>query len=519
MCGFFAAYGIANDERIEKILNRRLSFRGPDSQSGIIHHKGWLLYHARLGILSNNPTCNQPIYGPDDSVLLFNGEILNFESLCKQHFGICETKSDSVALAKLLSLERFDLASIDGFFAFVRISATGRLVHAVRDPFGVKPLYQYHRGNIRIFSSEASAISDVMDLGFNEKALKEYSIFRAPIFSGSYFQDVKAVEPGTCLCKGEFFNAREEMIRSKEITDLPEKNYLAKRIRAAVESRMLSDFPVGVLLSGGIDSNLIRAYAPENTQFLTGAIEGENNDYDISYSLNQKDIQITPVIVSKTDFLSRWAELVKLRKEPLSVPNEVILSYLGEKWSNMGGKVLLSGEGADEFFGGYDRIYRWATTVKRIEPTEFLKRYAYNGNTIIPECIIEKISIFFNETHELSTFNQVRLFFVKFHLPILFRRLDFSLMYGGIEGREPLASKEIFRTAITFGSRLCIDKSNGKIPLRKLAGDIYSSKFAFEKKVGFPVDVRKLAEKSVANSHNDLNNYWFQKNLELLRCA
>ena len=115
---------------------------------------------------------------------------------------------------------------------------------------------------------------------------------------------------------------------------------------------MISDVKVGLLLSGGIDSNLIRALSPKMDYFCGGF----ENDFDYMY-LKKKKLKINFTKIDSSKFLKRLKKLILLRGEPLSVPNEVVLSLIAEKAKSKKVKVLISGEGADEFFGGYDRIY------------------------------------------------------------------------------------------------------------------------------------------------------------------
>ena len=260
-------------------------------------------------------------------------------------------------------------------------------------------------------------------------------------------------------------------------------------ITNSIESRMISDVPVALLYSGGIDSNLINEYTNSSLTRFTGGFVG---DYDVKYA-NEGSSFSNIITVSNSEFIERFESMINLRKEPLSVPNEVILSFLAESWSEIGGKVLLSGEAADEFFAGYDKIYYWALEKDLFDVREFLDLYAY-----------VKIEM-------------VRQFFIKIHLPVLFRRLDFALMYSGVEGREPLASYEMFKVAMRINPKHLFKESLGKYPLRLIISKYLGDNFAYTPKVGFPIDLGKIFDSKNIPSRYENYNVWCNENLRIIK--
>ncbi len=508
MCGFFASNNPKVDKHHLELIRNRVNFRGPDGESGLIEHAGWKLYHARLAIIAPNPKYNQPYLDKNGSILVFNGEILNFKALAKK-YNILETDSDTHVLSLLLSIKGFDLNELEGFFAFVRVDSDGNLTHCARDRFGVKPL-NYHCEDSKFYtiSSEASVISDIFSLPYNPESIEEYKIFRAPIFQGSFFKEINVVKPGTCLVSGRYFDSL-----SYVTSDYLNQNDLIfetnEAIKESIRSRMISDVPVGLLFSGGIDSNIINDICEDNLVKFTGGFEG---DYDVMHAKKNKKLS-NIIEVSNQDFIERFDQMIKLRKEPLSVPNEVILSFLAGEWSKRGGKVLLSGEAADELFAGYDRIYTWAFQKQEFSTKQFLEHYAYSKVEDISQDILDKTEEFFKKLEGLTPFEKTRQFFIKIHLPVLFRRLDFSLMYSGVEGREPLASTMMFNIAMKANPKLLFNKSVGKFPLREIISKTQGDDFAFAEKVGFPVDLSTIF--NVSNSDTKYTNYdiWRKENL------
>ena len=127
----------------------------------------------------------------------------------------------------------------------------------------------------------------------------------------------------------------------------------------------------------------------------------------------------------------------RFTERALSVPNEVVLTFLAEKWAESGGKVLISGEAADEFFAGYDRVFHWAAGLGEFSVTEFLARYCYIPVSSLDQSVIRSAEEFFDQIAGLTPFEMVRYFFVKKHLPVLFR-LDFALIRRGRGRTRPL---------------------------------------------------------------------------------
>ena len=504
MCGFF----ISNSKEVglesETILRSGLKFRGPDAESGVIQSNGWTSYHARLSIIDIATSANQPVINSDGSQLVFNGEILNYQELGEKYFSR-KFSSDTMLLNDLILSDNLRLEELDGFFAFVFIDGAGILKHAVRDRFGVKPLFFYRSGDEISFSSEPSVLQKLFDLKVNDEAVEEYKIFRTPLFQGSFFSGVHQVAPGECIQGGVYFDLVTEMSAAEYA--VPERTKLETALQRGIESRMVSDVPVGLLLSKGVDSNLLREFGDFDKLYSIGFA----GDEDISYLENQRFPGLSIVKPTNEEFLEAFDHLLALRGEPMSVPNEVLLFLVSKLAKSDGIKVLLSGEGADEFFGGYDRVFGWAAGRDEFSVAEFLDFYAYDKVEKGSKCFqyVEKL---FHEVNLSNPFEMVRWFFIKFHMPVLFRRLDFALMAAGVEGREPIANQHLFTSCIRFCGKDLIFGELGKKPLRDLLS-LRMGDFAYEKKVGFPVDLTKI----FSNPRN-LSSYelWFEKNLEIL---
>ncbi|WP_267489910.1 asparagine synthase-related protein, partial [Vibrio cholerae] len=162
--------------------------------------------------------------------------------------------------------------------------------------------------------------------------------------------------------------------------------------------------------------------------------------------------------------------------------------------------------------GGYDRIFQWAFKSNKFDLDEFLIRYCYVP-PVKGSKLYNKFSELFSELKFDSAFEIVRWFFIKYHMPVLFRRLDFSLMAAGVEGREPIANMHSFVEAVKISPEVLMGDTLGKMPLRRIVCKFFGEDFAYEKKVGFPVDL-----KNIFNNDQSLTSYelWFKENLKVL---
>tara|TARA_Y100000591_G_scaffold330575_1_gene361942 strand:+ start:642 stop:2162 length:1521 start_codon:yes stop_codon:yes gene_type:complete len=502
MCGIFASNDPLVSYEHQNIINKHLKFRGPDFQSKIIKHKNWVIYHSRLSIIGLSDKYNQPYHCSDGSVLLYNGEIFNYKELSIKKLNIKKPESDTDILSKLIIRKDFSYNWLDGFFAFIRISKNGKLLNCVRDPFGVKPLFYFKRKKFITICSEPIVIKKIFKLKLNPKSIREYRLFRAPLFSESYFKNIKIIQPGNCLSKGNYFDLLKEFVKRKN----PKKN-LETILKKSIKLRTRSDAKIGLLLSSGIDSNIIRKNIPK-VDYFSGGFE---DDFDYAY-LRKKNIKVNFIKITRSSFLNRLKKLIYLRGEPLSVPNEVVLSLIANSAKDKKIKVLLSGEGADEFFGGYDRIFNWALNNK-FDLKKFCDLYCYND---IKKSSLEfqNLKKLFLKLKKLNSFEKVKFFFIKYHLPVLLRRLDFSLMSEGVEGREPFLSKIIFDESMKYNKNELIVNKLGKRPLRKISKKYFGNGFSILKKVGFPIDMSRILKYKNTRSSN--YNLWFELNQKIL---
>lgn len=341
MCGLLAIIGKGKDEQLVRDLSARMAHRGPDENDLFQTEKGHFLAHERLAVIDLH-SGKQPIQGSESVYMVHNGEIYNHQELRN---GILDgrtfrTKSDSEVIVHLYELLGYDFCTqLDGDFAFVIIDGDDYM--AARDPLGVKPLYYGldERGRM-FFASEMKAIID---------QCKTCSTFPP----GHYYT------PKTGFVK--YF--RPEFEDYQTATQESDLVLIRETLTKATQKRMIADVPVGVLLSGGLDSSLITAIASrffkEKGQKLKSfaiGLDSEAPDVVAARKVAQfLDTAHTEVFFTVEQGLEILDTLIKQIEtyDVITVRASVPMYFVANAIQQAGIKVILSGEGADEIFGGY----------------------------------------------------------------------------------------------------------------------------------------------------------------------
>ena len=341
MCGIIAVIGKQKPELVAE-LSELMSHRGPDQRDMHVEANGNVLSHERLSIIDLK-TGKQPIQGTTTAYLVHNGEIYNHQSLRDNELSdhTFRTTSDSEVIVHLYEKHGYDFCNkLDGVFAFVVVD--GDKTMAARDPIGVKPMYYGtdEEGNM-YFSSEMKALSPVCT---------EFKAFPPGYYYTKETGFVKYYQPQW---------AHEKVVLHK--TELP---VIREKLTQAVEKRLMSDVPLGVLLSGGLDSSLISAIAKRKL-----AEQGDQVLHSFSIGLNAD----APDLVAArevAEFIGTTHHEVHFSVEQgIEALKKIVwhletydvttiraatpMYFLSEAITKMGVKVVLSGEGADEIFGGY----------------------------------------------------------------------------------------------------------------------------------------------------------------------
>ena len=377
MCGFVGFINFGNNELLQH-ATKLIEHRGPDNQTvywDTDANTG--LGHRRLSIIDLSEDSNQPFWSDDENlVIAYNGEIFNYLEIKEELYkkGITfRTNSDTEVLLK--GYEYFGeriLDKINGMFSFVIYDKNTRKVFAARDHLGIKPFYYYQRNDVLIVASEIKSILASLDhVEPDYKALATPIHFQTAPDTG--FMGINKLKPGHAMLFEagklkikKFWEVKVDVDKVKSFEEKTDE--LDSLLLDAVDRQMLSDVPVGVMLSGGLDSSLIAALMRKNTSKKINSFTIKINQDDLkqqgivddSYYAKQVaqefDFEHNEILI-KPNIIDLLPKMVYHLEEILVDPAAINTYLISDMAKNAGIPVLLSGIGADEIFGGY-RIHK-----------------------------------------------------------------------------------------------------------------------------------------------------------------
>ncbi len=390
MCGIAGIINYHKDKpcvekNVEAMCNV-IKHRGPDD-SGVFTDGEVGLGHRRLSIIDLS-SGHQPMASNDGRYsIIFNGEIYNYKILrqslekdgCKFN-----TNSDTEVILEAYRRYGVECASkLNGIFAFAIWDKSNRSLFLARDHMGIKPLY-YHIGkDALLFSSEIKSLfeSGLLIPECNNDAVSEYFIFRHVSGERSLFKNVLSLLPGHFMlyCEGKIdiqqywsplkTQKKLEMSFSEAVENLEEL------LIDSITMQMMSEVPLGTFCSGGVDSGLVTAMAAKisnhkiNT-FSVGFNEAEYDETCYARMVSERyDTIHHELIIDNKEFATYLPEMIYLNDEPLNFANSIQI-YSVSKLAKENVTVVLTGEGADELFGGYPR-YKIPTMVSRLQALPF----------------------------------------------------------------------------------------------------------------------------------------------------
>ena len=439
-------------------------WRGPDNTSfEKFNNDKIFLGHNRLSILDTKARSNQPMKSDDGRFLLiFNGEIYNYKEIIKKYNLKLRTTSDSEVVLKGYILKGKNILNdLDGMFSFIIYDRKNSEWFCARDRFGIKPLYIYTDKIKTVIGSEAGSIAKLLNLKIDNLSIKEWKLFRAPTPNYTFFKKLYQF-PKSCY-RTNYSNRNIPYYKLKKRGNKINFNKIKKLINYSVNSHQMGDVSCTSLLSGGIDSTIILKNSSRVKKCYSVGLKN-NNEFSAASKISKKlNKKISLISIENQKLKSTWKFLTKLKKEPLSVPNEGLIYLVCKKMSKKN-KIVLTGEGADEIFFGYDKIFRWAINEKKFNLKRFIDLYGYS-NVAKPTNRFLKYINKLNEKKKVINFMED--FFYDFHLPTLLRRMDFASMAASKEARVPFVSKNIIENLYRKNPKIKINKSFSKIPLRK----------------------------------------------------
>lgn len=550
MCGIVGLVKKGKKEKLIKQMGDRIIHRGPDGE-GYYIDGDVALGHRRLSIIDLS-SGDQPMMNEDGTVVtVFNGEIYNYLELKEELISLghsFKTKSDTEVLIHGFEEWYTDLPNhLRGMFAFAIYDKKSGEVFLSRDNFGIKPLYYAYMNKTFMFASEIKSFLDLEDFKkeFNEKILGTYLEFSFVPTNETFFKGVYRLDAGSSILykDGDIKINKYYKIDFKD-SDISYKDAVKKIgnvMEDSVKKHLLADVEVGSFLSSGIDSSYIVSLAKPNKTYTVGY---DNIKYDeIGYAkdlASKLGINNENYVISKKEYMEVIPKIMYHLDEPTSDPAAVSL-YFVSKLASKDVKVVLSGEGADEFFGGYN-YYREEVDYKFYNKIPFFVRHLISKVAgVFPEVrglnflvrrgeklednyigvnrnfsykMAKKVlknkydlkasdvtKDTYKEFKDYSNINKMQAIDINFWLmKDILLKADRMTMAQSIEGRVPFIDKEVFSVAATLPIDYKVTKENTKVALRDAAKKVIPNDAYKKKKLGFPVPIREwLKEDDVYN--------------------
>lgn len=545
MCGICGFTGqIVDRDKVIKNMTDVITHRGPDS-SGFYQDSRISMGFRRLSIIDLDAG-HQPIYNEDKSlVLTFNGEIYNYRELrdrlieCGHEF---YTNSDSEVLVHGFEEWHEDLLmKLRGMFGFAIYNVKDGSVFIARDFFGIKPMhYTLVDGEI-IYGSEIKSILEhpKYEKRFNYRALDTYLSFQYAVPPETFFEDVYCLLPGHFLWykNGEVTTERYFEAKFRPDENLSEEdavNKIESAFENSVNAHKIADVEVGCFLSSGVDSSYVSTYFADQKTFTVGFDFGEKyNEISWAKRLSEKiGVDHYTKLITSEEF---WGAVPKVQyhmDQPLADPSCIAL-YFVSKLASEHVKVVLSGEGADELFGGYQvyrspmnqRIYhaicpyplrklfrKIALRLPDIKGRDYLIRACdpleedFIGNAFLynyeqkyellkdpsiatrPQDLTKR---FYNRARKYDKVTKMQYIDINLWLVgDILLKADRMSMANSLELRVPFLDKEVWKVASTIPSKLRVNRKNTKYALRQAALRHLPEETAQKEKLGFPVPTR-----------------------------
>lgn len=500
MCGICGFVNYRDDKLLGR-MTQTLSHRGPDND-GFFVSPDVSFGHRRLSIIDLSDKGKQPMFNEDKTVaIILNGEIFNFpelrERLIKEGHKF-RSKTDTETIVH--SYEQYGIEKtaslLRGFFSFALWDNKKKILFLVRDRIGVKPLYYFQENQNLFFASEIKAILENREIKrkINERAYKQYLVFQATLGEQTMFEGIKKVPPATIITfKGEKIVKTKywELKKDEKISKIPgeeKTGRLKDLLLDSVESRLLSDVPLGVLLSGGLDSSSIVALMSElgREKIKTFSVGFGEPDDELKYArlvadrfkTDHKEIIIKPKEIQKV-----LTEIVWHQDEPLA-DGGGIATYLTAKEVSKYVKVVLVGEGGDELFGGYS-WYKLGLSQSRIVPEEIRKRIYFYLTTFSRQGIYPDFKKIFDKKEDNFLSKMIK-FEVENILPnSLCMKVDKMMSAFGLEAREPFLDHKLAEFCFSLPVEDRVNFNSGKVLFRKVMEDALPNEILKRRKHGF----------------------------------
>lgn len=546
MCGICGIIGEAAEKK--EVLQRMMEVirhRGPDGGDSYLSPKAALGFR-RLSIIDLEQGM-QPMYNEDKTkVLVFNGEIYNYrklrEELVKKGH-VFSNEADSEVL--LHGYEEYGtdlLQKLRGMFGFAVWDEEKGELFAARDFFGIKPFYYTQVGDVLVFASEIKSILEYpgYEKRVNEAALEQYLSFQYSALPETFFEGIFQLPPGHFLRykDGRLQVSRyfkPELVPGRKKDGKESVSQVRQIMERSVERHLVSDVKVACFLSGGVDSGFLTAVSGCDQTFTVG-FRNEGSLYDETGHVKELaktlNIENHCKYITKEEFWEELPKAVYYLDEPLGDASAIALWFLAQKASKSV-KVVLSGEGSDELFGGYNiylepdmlRYIQWlprglrqklAALVKKL-PGHFKGkgyvmrgaqslRQRYIGNAYIfrpeekrhllknsvtgtPEDLLAPL---YDSISHLKDSDQMQTVDLNYWLPgDILKKADRMGMAHSLEVRVPFVDLDVFEVARRLPHKMKFRRGVTKYALREASKSVLPGEVSARRKLGFPIPIRR----------------------------
>ncbi|AGK55291.1 asparagine synthase (glutamine-hydrolyzing) [Bacillus sp. 1NLA3E] len=572
MCGFIGCVHDKTQEYTEeqiqqfKNMNTIITHRGPDDD-GYYFDQHVQFGFRRLSIIDIE-SGHQPLtYENERYWIIFNGEIYNYlelrEELTNEGLTFATSSDTEVIIALYSHLKEKAVDRLRGMFAFVIWDKQEQTLFGARDHFGIKPFFYYEHGEKTFFASEKKSIVLALEDVINYQALQQYLTYQFVPEPDTLSEGIFKLEPGHYFTKkigkpmeiSRYWKASFQPVQKSEDTFIKE---IRDVMIDSVKMHMRSDVPVGSFLSGGIDSSIIASIAKEfHPAIKTFSVGFEHNGFseiDVAKETAEKlGVENISYVISPEEYINELPKIMWHTDDPLADPACVPLYFVARE-ARKHVTVVLSGEGADELFGGYN-IYREPQSLEVFNKIPSVgksllkgiatmmpagmkgKSFIERGVTPMEERYIGNAKMFTDEEKRnlLHVYNQDikytdvtkplyeqsrgydpvdRMQFIDIHTWMrgdILLKADKMTMAHSLELRVPFLDKEVFNIASKIPTSLKTANGTTKYILRKAVEGIVPDHVLNRKKLGFPVPIRHWlknemndwAKKTIRESNTD----------------
>ena len=544
MCGFV---GFCDDSKNKKKIIRDMAdiikHRGPDSD-GYYVDNNIALGFRRLSIIDLDKG-SQPIFNEDkDKVIVFNGEIYNYKEIreeLKSKGHKFSTNTDTEVILHGYEEYKEDILNkLRGMFAFVIYDIKEKSLFGARDFYGIKPFYYYYDNENFLFGSEIKSFlgNPNFKKELNKDMLSQYLTFQCSIGEDTFFKNTYKLLPGHYfIYKDKELEIKKYYEVKLEPNDDKSLDEWVSGIREVIDNSVLahkvSDVEVGSFLSSGVDSSLIAKLSSVDKTFTVGYDNKKYSEIDYAKEFSDK-INVSNVSkkISKEEYFKEFSNVQYYMDEPLADASAVMLYFLS-KTASKHVKVCLSGEGADEIFGGYN-IYHEPYSVSWYNKIPYFIRkcigilvypfrnytgfnFLYRRSKKIEDRYIGNAFIFEpNDAKKIVNFNYgnktykdftkpyydkvsdldvvTKMQYIDFNFWLIYDILlkaDKMSMANSLEVRVPYLDRKVIEYASKLPSKYKIVGNETKYAFRKVAKEELADKVADKKKLGFPVPIRE----------------------------